>query len=235
MCLALQAPRLLPPCSRTSRSRMMRVSWIFIPAQWTEPVVIGKAMRCSRGKSTWTFNHWAWSPAKRSVIARNLVRTALKCSRPFLRPKSRRLFEHSSLRSKVQNFSYCFRNAFFGVGAEDVMTMLDLIDDGAKLAAQCLVSRTPKSSEIRLAVQSPKADLAAAFENLMDREVALEDEVSAVLDLPDGVEARQVDLIALGAGELRPQDQCPVVELLLNDLGTKPVGGSLQCRDIVDG
>jgi hypothetical protein len=33
--------------------------------------------------------------------------------------------------------------------------------------------------------QSPKPDLAAAFEDLMDREVALEDEVAAVLDLPD--------------------------------------------------
>ena len=83
--------------------------------------------------------------------------------------------------------------------------------------------------------QSPKPDLAAALENLMDREVALEDEVAAVLYLPDGVEARQVDLIALGAGELRSQDQCPVVELLLNDLGTKPIGGSLERRDIVDG
>jgi hypothetical protein len=115
------------------------------------------------------------------------------------------------------------------------MTMLDLIDDGAKLAAQLLGQ--PHTEEFRDPVsgQSPKADLAAAFENLMDREVALEDEVAAVLYLPDGVKARQVDLIALGAGELRPQDQCPVVELLLNDLGTKPVGGSLQCRNIVDG
>src|SRR6266478_2750617 len=152
-------------------------------------MVIGKPMRCSRGKSTWTFNHWAWSPAKRSVMARNLSRTASRCSRRFFRPKSQRLFEHSSLRSKVQNFSYCFRNAFFGVGAEDVMTMLDLIDDGAKLAAQLLGQ--PHTEEFRDPVsgQSPKADLAAAFENLMDREVALEDEVSAVLDLPDGVEA----------------------------------------------
>src|SRR5271165_161469 len=38
---------------------------------------LGKAMRCSRGKSTWTFNHWAWSRASRSVIARNLLRSKL--------------------------------------------------------------------------------------------------------------------------------------------------------------
>src|ERR1700747_3706591 len=116
-----------------------------------------------------------------------------------------------------------------------MMAMLNLIDDSAKLAAQLLSQ--PHAEEFRDAVggQSPKADLAAALENLIDREVALEDEVAAILYLPDGVKARLVDLIALGAGELRSQDQCPVVDLLLNDLGTKPIGGSLQCRDIVDG
>jgi len=53
----------------------------------------------------------------------------------------------------------------------------------------------PHAKEFRDAVgsQAPKADLAAALENLVDREVALEDEVAAILDLPDGVEARQVD------------------------------------------
>src|SRR5712672_2474619 len=116
-----------------------------------------------------------------------------------------------------------------------MMTMLNLIDDGTKLAAQLLSQ--PHAEEFRDPVgsESPKADLTAALENLMDRKVALEDEVAAVLDLPDGVEARQVDLLALGAGELRSQDQCPVVDLLLNDLGTKRIGGSLQRRDIVDG
>ena len=80
------------------------------------------------------------------------------------------------------------------------MTVFDLIDDGAQFAAQLLSE--PHAEELRDPVgrQSPKADLAAALEDLMDREVALEDEVAAVLDLPDGVEARQVDLFALGSG-----------------------------------
>ena len=72
--------------------------------------------------------------------------------------------------------------------------------------------------------QSPKPDLAAALENLMDREVALENEVAAVLDLPDGVEAREVDLMALGAGELRSQDQCaPLNRLSWTPLRTAPL------------
>src|SRR5438132_1772477 len=116
-----------------------------------------------------------------------------------------------------------------------MVTVFNLIDDSAELAAKLLSE--PHAEEFRDPVgsQSPKADLAAALENLMDREVALEDEVGAVLDLPDGVEAREVDLSALGSCELWPQDQRPIVELLLNDLWAKPIGGSLQRCDVVDG
>ena len=115
-----------------------------------------------------------------------------------------------------------------------MMTMLNLVDDSAEFAAQLLGQ--PHAKEFRDAVgsQSPKPDLAAALENLMDREVALEDEVAAVLYLADGVKARQVHLFALPLGKLRSQDQCPIVQLLLNDLWAKPVGGSLQCRHVVD-
>ena len=37
---------------------------------------------------------------------------------------------------------------------------------------------------------SPQADFTAAFEDLVNREVALEDEVPRVFDLSQGVEAR---------------------------------------------
>jgi hypothetical protein len=115
-----------------------------------------------------------------------------------------------------------------------MMTILNLLDDSAELAAQLLGQ--PHAKEFRDAVgsQSPKADLAAALENLVDWEVALEDEVAAVLDLADGVKARQVDLFTLPFGKLWSQDQRPIVQLLLNDLWAKPVGGRLQCRQVVD-
>ena len=71
-----------------------------------------------------------------------------------------------------------------------MMTMLNLIDNSAKLAAQLLSQPYAKEFRDPVSSQSPKADLAAAFENLMDREAALEDEVATILDLPDSVEAR---------------------------------------------
>ena len=51
-------------------------------------------------------------PAKRAVMVWKCSRTASRCSNPFLRRKSVRLLETSSLRRKVENFSYCLRKAF---------------------------------------------------------------------------------------------------------------------------
>src|SRR5437660_12864436 len=76
------------------------------------PMVIGRARRCSSGKSTWTLSHCAWKPAKGAVMVWKRSRTASRWSSPFLRRKSARLLETSSLRKKVENFSYCLRKAF---------------------------------------------------------------------------------------------------------------------------
>ena len=95
--------------------------------------------------------------------------------------------------------------------------------------------RTPKISLILLRGQAPQPELAAPLKDFVDGEVPFEDEVAAVLDLGDGVEARQVHAAALLLGELRSQDERPVVELLADDLRAEPVGGGLQRRDIVDG
>src|SRR5262245_66542543 len=89
-----------------------------------------------------------------------------------------------------------------------MMTMLHLIDDSTKLAAQLLSQPHTKEFRDPVGSQSPKADLAAALENLMDWKVALEDEVAEILDLPDGVEARQVDQFALPLGKIRYKDLC---------------------------
>ena len=82
--------------------------------------------------------------------------------------------------------------------------------------------------------QSPQPQLTAALEQLMDWEVPLEDEVVAVFDLRDLIEAREVHLLALLGGELRPQDERPIVEPLADDGGAQFVGGRLQGANIVN-
>jgi hypothetical protein len=44
---------------------------------------IGKAIRCSNGKSVCTLSHCAWKPAKRSVMAWKVWRTASRWSGPL--------------------------------------------------------------------------------------------------------------------------------------------------------
>src|SRR5262249_24050531 len=53
-------------------------------------------------------------------------------------------------------------------------------------------------------------------------------------DLGDRVEARQIDLLALFLGELRPQNECPVVEALANDLRAQLVCCRLQCGNVIN-
>jgi len=56
------------------------------------------------------------------------------------------------------------------------MTMFDLIDDGAPVYRPFAYGvATPEEFRNPVGSQSPKPDLAAALENLMDREVALEE------------------------------------------------------------
>ena len=45
--------------------------------------------------------------------------------------------------------------------------------------------------------QPPQSQLTAALEQLVDGEVPLEDEVAAVFDLRDRIEAPKIDLLAL--------------------------------------
>jgi hypothetical protein len=75
------------------------------------------------------------------------------------------------------------------VGAEDMMTVLDAIDDGGELALHSTVHPGAKDFSDFVRRQPPQAELAAAFKQLVDRKVALENEVSAVRDLGDRVKA----------------------------------------------
>src|ERR1700746_3800705 len=75
------------------------------------------------------------------------------------------------------------------VGAEDVMAVLDLVDDRGQLAAHAAIEPRAEDGGALVGAEPPQADLTAALEPLVYGKVALEDEVAAILDLRDGVEA----------------------------------------------
>src|SRR5260370_20253658 len=126
-----------------------------------------------------------------------------------------------------------FEEGVLPVGAEDVMAMLDLIDDGGEFPSQPFIEPPAEDLADPVRRQPPQADFAASFKDLVNGEVAFENEIAAVLDLRDGVEAGQAHLLPFLLGELGPQDQGPVVQLFANDRGAQPIGGRFPSRHIV--
>ena len=92
------------------------------------------------------------------------------------------------MRRKVENF-VLLQEGVLEVGAEDMMTVLDAIDDGGEFALHPTAHTHAEDLADLVRRQPPQAELTAAFKQLVDREVTLENEVAAVLDLGDCVKA----------------------------------------------
>ena len=67
--------------------------------------------------------------------------------------------------------------------------MLDLIDEGEELAAVIAAQTCAEDLGNLVGSQAPQTKFTASLEQLVDGKVAFEDEVAAVFDLGDGVEA----------------------------------------------
>src|SRR6266852_9511111 len=93
-----------------------------------------------------------------------------------------------------------------GVSAEDVMPVLDLFERRVELAFQFPGQAHAEDLRDLMGSQTPQPDLTTPLEDLVNRKRAFENEVPAVLDLTDGVEAAQVHRGALPLGKLRSED-----------------------------
>ena len=80
-------------------------------------------------------------------------------------------------------------NGIAEVGAEHVVAVLDLIDEGEELAAVVAPQERAEYLGYFVGGQSPQAKLTASLEQLVDGKVALEDKIEAVLDLTDRIAA----------------------------------------------
>ena len=70
-----------------------------------------------------------------------------------------------------------------------MMAVLDAIDDGGELALHSTVHAGAEDLGDLVGSQAPQAELAAAFEQLVDREVARGGGVAAILELSDRVKS----------------------------------------------
>jgi hypothetical protein len=112
----------------------------------------------------------------------NLARTTL------LQAEVAQVVRAQFVAQKAGELFVLLEEAVLPIGAEDMMAMLDLVDDGDQFAAEALAQ--PDAEDLADAVgrQTPESDFATALEDLVNGEVACEDEVAAILDLRDGVE-----------------------------------------------
>src|SRR6266849_124751 len=85
-----------------------------------------------------------------------------------------------------------FEEGILPVSAVDMVAVLDLIDDGAELATELLDQTEAEDLADLVRGQTPQPQLAGTLENLVNGGVPFEDEIAAVFDLVDGVEARQI-------------------------------------------
>src|SRR5215831_15416825 len=81
-------------------------------------------------------------------------------------------------------------NRIAEVGAEHMMAVFDLINDGGEVAAVVTLEADAEDFRDLVRGQSPQAEFTASLEQLVDGKVALEDKIEAVLDLTDRVDAR---------------------------------------------
>src|SRR6266478_5314976 len=197
-------------------------------------MVIGRARRCSSGKSTWTLSHCAWKPAKRAVMVWKRSRNGIEMVQSLLKTEVGEVVGDQLVAQEGGELFVLLEEGVLEVCAEDMMAVLDTVDDGGQLAPHPAVQAGAEDLGDLVAGQPPQAEFAAALEQFVDGKVALEDEVAAILDLGDRIEAREIELLAFLGGELRAQDQGPVVEPFADDLRAQLVGGGLQRGDVVD-
>src|SRR4030095_2655846 len=128
-----------------------------------------------------------------------------------------------------------FDKGVLEVGSQDVMTVLDSLQ-GSMHFPVCLFADA-LTEELRdfVSGQKQKPQRAVALEEVSDREVALKDEVTAVLDLADGVKAMKVHRFSLPLREFRSQEKGPVSEPLAEELWAKPIGGGLKGLGVGNG
>src|ERR1700733_12144340 len=102
---------------------------------------------------------------------------------PFLQAEVAQVIGAKLVAEEAGELLVLFEEGVLPVGAEDVMAMLDLIDERGKFPMQLFVQTHAEDLADPIRRQTPEVDFAAPFEDLMNREVTLENEIPAVLDL----------------------------------------------------
>lgn len=123
----------------------------------------------------------------------------------------------------------------FPIGAEDMTTVLDVLQDRLQFAVEMPADAVAEDLADPISGKAVETQLAATLKDVSDGPVALEDDIPAVFQLLDGPGAAQAFAGQAFLGrELGAEGERPVVEALANDLGAQSMGCSLQRFGILD-
>src|SRR6266446_4364464 len=127
-----------------------------------------------------------------------------------------------------------FDKAMAPVAAHHVPRGVEALHDGRELAGH--PPQLELAEDVRQPVHGQRAqgEFATAPEEIPNRKRAVEDEVQAVFHLAHTPEPVQLAGGAFLFGELRTDNQRPVIQAPLNGGSIKRVGGGLQSPDIAD-
>src|SRR5208283_2806469 len=144
---------------------------------------------------------------------------------PFFQTQSSQFVGAEFIAKESGKLFVLFDKRVFEVGAKDVMAVIDTFQGAVKLAAHALGQALAEDLGYFTSGHAPEAHVTGAFEDFADREVSLEDEVSAIFGLGKEVRPAQVHGVALPVGEFGTKDQRPILEPIADDLGTELISG----------
>src|SRR6267142_465325 len=144
---------------------------------------MGRARRCSSGKSTWTLSHLRLETGEAGSDGLEALANGLEMVQSLPETEIGQVVGDQLVAQEGGELFILLQKGVLEVGAEDMMTVLDAVDDGGQLAAHLAVQPGAEDLGGLGGGQPPQAELAAALEQLVDGKVALEDKVAAILDL----------------------------------------------------
>lgn len=153
----------------------------------------------------------------------------------FLQMKVGKIVAAHFASEESQKLFVLFDKGVLKVGSQDVMTVLDSLQGRMKLALELFADALAEELRDFVSAQKQKPQLAGTLEEVSNGKVALEDDVAAVFDLADGVEAMKVHRLSLPLREFWSQHKRPVIEPLADELWAKPIGSRLKSLGVGNG
>ena len=138
------------------------------------------------------------------------------------------------MRRNVAEFLIQTADETLAIHAQDVVPVIDFLEHRGELAPETFVLPDAKDLHDDVGGQAEHAEFAGAFEGLVDRAGASEDDVATVLHLVQGIRPSEINGGAVLRREFRTDDQRPILEPLPNHLGTECVGDRVQRRHVAD-